>query len=183
MAKYGNRRCYRIDDIRLNKNPTSTFPKDGQEITYVEYFKRQYNIDIADLTQPLILRLRKKVEESEVYLVPELMTLTGLDESMRSSSKNMNLIAQFTRLAPEKRLGVSRRLANYLNDNEKVRAVTNEFQFSISRTRLPSTRTISVGKVSTSAVIVHFQSVPPRIFRYGKHFGACDTYALACIRK
>jgi len=133
MTKYGNRRCYRVDDICLDLNPESTFEKGGVEITYAEYFRRQYNITIKDFRQPLVRsHLKKRLDEHDVYLVPELMTLTGLDDSMRRNFQAMSDIAVFTRLQPEKRFAVSNRLSVLFNEDSKTKAVAQDFSFSIS---------------------------------------------------
>lgn len=134
MSKYGNRRCYRVDDICLDMSPESTFEKGGVEITYVEYFQRQYDIRIKDSRQPMIRsHLKKRLSEYDIYLVPELMTLTGLDDNMRRNFKAMSDIAVFTRLQPEKRYGVCSRLAKLLNEDEKVKTVAQEFDFGIAQ--------------------------------------------------
>ena len=134
MVKYGNRRCYRVDEICMNKNPTQTFDKNGVPITYVDYFQRQYGVTISDKRQPLLRsHIRKRLEEFDIYLIPELVTLTGLDDAMRADYKFMATIAETTRLEPQQRLNVSKRLADGFNDREEVKKVFRDFAFNISR--------------------------------------------------
>ena len=50
-----NNTLYRIDDILFNKNPMSTFIYHGSPITYADYYKKNYNKEIKDKDQPLLL--------------------------------------------------------------------------------------------------------------------------------
>lgn len=110
MTRY-NYRTYRVDDIAWDQKPTSTFLFHNDEmISYVEYYKRIYNIEIQDYDQPLLLhrdRPRKNAPESEdprlVCLVPELCTMTGLTDELRSDFRVMKDIAAHTRVSPSQR--------------------------------------------------------------------------------
>lgn len=46
---------YRIDEILFDKSPQSTFDCQGKVMSFVEYYKTQYDIDIQDKGQPLLL--------------------------------------------------------------------------------------------------------------------------------
>ena len=101
LAKYGNLRTYRVSNINFDKTPKNTCikikQKDGSEssLDLVNYYKSQYSIKIKDENQPLIEveRLPKKsgnntneIKEKEIiYLVPELVYLTGLEHGTNSS--------------------------------------------------------------------------------------------------
>lgn len=110
MTRY-NYHTYRVDDIAWDAKPTSTFTfHTGEDITYVNYYKRIYNIEIQDLDQPLLLhreKPRKNASESEeprlVCLVPELCTLTGLTDEMRADFRIMKDLASQTRVSPNQR--------------------------------------------------------------------------------
>ena len=54
LTRYNNK-MYRIDEILFDMNPMKTFECQGEEITFVEYYKKNYNIDIKDKGQPLLL--------------------------------------------------------------------------------------------------------------------------------
>lgn len=58
LTRYNNR-PYKVDDIDFNSNPMSTFNHNGKDVTYVEYFKSSWNIDIQDLRQPLLVNRPK----------------------------------------------------------------------------------------------------------------------------
>lgn len=93
LTRYNNK-TYRIDDVDFNLNPMSTFKTKDREITYVEYYKTQYNIDIKDTRQPLLIsRKERRVagkEDTETLtfcLVPEISYLTGLTDELRADFK------------------------------------------------------------------------------------------------
>lgn len=90
IATYGNWRIYTLKKIRTNQKASSTFDKNGEKTTYVEYFKKRYGVQIKDVNQELVLTsVRRKVlnkegqlvvEENDIYLVPELVNLTGMSD-------------------------------------------------------------------------------------------------------
>lgn len=114
MTRYNNK-TYRVDDISWDLKPTSTFSsRNGEEISYMDYYKKMYNIDISDTAQPLLIhrpRERKgapraeagEEEERLICLVPELCNLTGLTDEMRSDHRIMKDIAGHTRVNPTQR--------------------------------------------------------------------------------
>ncbi len=52
-----NNKTYRVDDIEWNMNPKNEFEMaDGTKISYKEYYLRQYNKEIKDSNQPLLVR-------------------------------------------------------------------------------------------------------------------------------
>lgn len=64
MKKYGDQRTFLIDDIDTSKNPMTKFDKNGKMITYFDYFKQCYELQIKELNQPLLAvtsRMRPKV--------------------------------------------------------------------------------------------------------------------------
>jgi len=111
LTRYNNK-TYRVDDIDWNQSPKSTFAthRDG-EVSFKDYYKKQYAIDIKDLGQPLLLsRLKTKIRgkdevERMVCLVPELCYLTGLTDEMRSDFHVMKDISMYTRITPNQRQG------------------------------------------------------------------------------
>eukprot|EP00095_Tigriopus_kingsejongensis_P011291 maker-scaffold14_size734282-snap-gene-2.24 protein:Tk11291 transcript:maker-scaffold14_size734282-snap-gene-2.24-mRNA-1 annotation:"piwi-like protein 1" len=109
LTRYNNK-TYRIDDIDWVANPLSTFTDSkGGEISYVEYYKKQYGIEILDQKQPLLINHPKTKAQGEsqvtklICLVPELCNLTGLTDSMRSNFNLMREVATHTRIDPLQR--------------------------------------------------------------------------------
>lgn len=85
-----NNKTYRIDDVDFDKSPKSTFPtKDGGQMTFLDYYKTKYNINIRDPNQPLLISkasardIRAGLSET-ISLVPELCRATGLNDRMRN---------------------------------------------------------------------------------------------------
>uniref|UniRef100_A0AAG5D8I8 Uncharacterized protein n=1 Tax=Anopheles atroparvus TaxID=41427 RepID=A0AAG5D8I8_ANOAO len=125
-----NKKTYRIDDVCFDENPLSTFRYGDRDITYVEYYKQQYDIDIADHKQPLLLhRAERRVsgqakpQEMLVCLVPEICYLTGLTDELRSDFKVMRDIATHTRVTPNQRMAAMEQFCKNVNSNEKARSL------------------------------------------------------------
>ncbi|KAG8452990.1 hypothetical protein GDO86_004701 [Hymenochirus boettgeri] len=124
LTKYNNK-TYRIDEIEWNKTPQSTFKKsDGTDVSFVDYYRTQYNKEVKDLRQPLLVNIPKKVKPGEVrgpiLLVPELSYLTGLTDRMRSDFNVMKDLAVHTRLAPDQRENQVGRFLNCIHRDENA---------------------------------------------------------------
>lgn len=51
-----NNKTYRVDEVLWDKNPMSTFDlANGQKLSFKEYYSQNWNIEIIDLKQPLLL--------------------------------------------------------------------------------------------------------------------------------
>lgn len=116
LTKYNNK-TYRIDDILWDQHPTAEFNyHHNKKITYIDYYKykyrsnsninfnqnlhifvvfvqrKQYDIVIKDLRQPLLFNRSKatnnnecgKIADDIICLIPELCYMTGLSEDMRN---------------------------------------------------------------------------------------------------
>lgn len=79
-----NNNTYRISDVDYSTNPNSTFQlRNGESISYKDYYKNKYQIKINNYSQPmLVTRLKPKERRAGqpelVYLVPELCRTTGM---------------------------------------------------------------------------------------------------------
>ena len=113
LTRYNNK-TYHVDDVAWNLNPTSKFKKStGEEISYVDYYMKNYNLKINDEKQPLLLNKAKKKfkggqrggerEEEIIYLVPELCCMTGFTEEVKSNFTIMRDISQHTIVPPASR--------------------------------------------------------------------------------
>lgn len=85
-----NRKTYRIDDVDFETTPSSTFHhrKEDRLITFIEFYRTQYQLDINILTQPLLVTRpsRRDVNRGDIkpiYLIPELCGMTGLSDDQR----------------------------------------------------------------------------------------------------
>ncbi|KAM9321159.1 piwi-like protein 4 [Gastrophryne carolinensis] len=117
LTKYNNK-TYRVDDINWNTKPTDTFQrKNGSEISYVDYYKEQYNLELTDLQQPMLVSTMrvKKTETGEtpraVHLIPELCYITGLSSHALTDFRLMKDLAMETHVNPERRQQKLQKLA------------------------------------------------------------------------
>ncbi|XP_058446425.1 protein argonaute-3 [Malaya genurostris] len=129
LTRYNNK-TYRIDDILFDQNPTMTFQASGKDISYIQYYKQQYNIDIQDLKQPLLIHRKErrvagqdKPQEMMMCLIPEICYLTGLTDEMRSDFKVMRDIAAFTRVSPNQRWNSMKQFCRNVNENREAREI------------------------------------------------------------
>ncbi|XP_005371745.1 piwi-like protein 4 [Microtus ochrogaster] len=126
LTRYNNK-TYRIDDIDWSVKPTQAFQKrDGSEITYMDYYKQQYNITLSDLNQPVLVSLLKRkrndnMEPRMVHLIPELCFLTGMSSQATSDFHLMRAVAEETRLSPMARQQQLARLVDDMQRNQVVR--------------------------------------------------------------
>ncbi|XP_058387642.1 piwi-like protein 3 [Diceros bicornis minor] len=131
LTKHNNR-TYRVDAINWEETPKATFKKsDGKRITFVEYYKQQYDTQVTDLTQPLLIskgkwkKSQQDTPHEPVLLVPELCSLTGLTDAMRQDYRVMRDLAVHMRLDPEKR---QHELQKFMNTVQKDKSAQKELQ-------------------------------------------------------
>ncbi|KAL4105103.1 hypothetical protein QTP88_020376 [Uroleucon formosanum] len=121
-----NRQTYRIDDIDFTLNPLSTFERNGVEVTYKDYYKKMYDIEIRNLQQPMLITKakkrdmnRKNADNSSICcLVPELCNLTGLTDAMKADFKLMKVLQNHTLVTPEVRQNAIVEFVNRVNAHE-----------------------------------------------------------------
>ncbi|XP_056198802.1 piwi-like protein 1 [Falco biarmicus] len=165
LTKYNNR-TYRVDDIDWDASPQCTFRKaDGSEISYVDYYKRQYNQEITDLNQPVLIsqsrRKRGTVMPVPVVLIPELCFLTGLTEKMRSDFNMMKDLAVHTRLPPEQRQCEIGKLIDCIQKDDSVQKELRDWGLSFDSNLLSFT-----GRVVQGEKILQ----PGAVFDYNPQF-------------
>ncbi|XP_010187806.1 PREDICTED: piwi-like protein 1 [Mesitornis unicolor] len=157
LTKYNNR-TYRVDDIDWEANPQCTFKRaDGSEISYVDYYKKQYNQEITDLNQPVLIsqskRKRGTMMQGPVVLIPELCFLTGLTEKMRNDFNMMKDLAVHTRLPPEQREHEIGRLIDYIRKDDSVQKELRDWGLSFDSKLLSfSGRVVQGEKILQSGI-------------------------------
>ncbi|KAM4047113.1 piwi-like protein 4 [Anomaloglossus baeobatrachus] len=129
LTRYNNK-TYRVDDMDWSTKPTDKFPKkDGTQISYVEYYKQQYNVELTDLFQPMLVSSlkMKKGEAGDaprvVHLLPELCYLTGLSSRALTDLRLMKDLSQETQLNPERR---QKRLQSLAENIQESREASSE---------------------------------------------------------
>ena len=57
LTKHGGNKLYTIHDVDFNLSPKNTFYnwKEKKEMTYADYFKNWYSLDVKNLNQPLLV--------------------------------------------------------------------------------------------------------------------------------
>lgn len=79
-----NWKIYRVDRIEFKMSPMDGFTNDeGQKIAFYDYYKERYKVEIQVQHQPLLVHVdwKKDNTEKELYLIPELCVMTGLNEN------------------------------------------------------------------------------------------------------
>lgn len=127
MTRYGNNRQYKILRVEWNESPSNTFFNDraGREMTFREYYESApYNLRISEEHQPLLVFERRQQKEMvEGRLVPELCSMTGLEDSMRKDFRIMKDLSVHTILPPEQTFDKQDGLVKRINrSNQPLRA-------------------------------------------------------------
>nr|XP_039251037.1 piwi-like protein 1 [Styela clava] len=131
LTRYNNNN-YRVDDIDWSMNPMSTFTTSkGETISFYDYYKAQYRIEIQDKNQPMLINRPKKAtqrskrveagEDRVISLVPELCFLTGLSDKLAGDFTAMKEIGNFTRLGPNERNSQIENFLQRLNGSPEAR--------------------------------------------------------------
>ncbi|XP_059156591.1 piwi-like protein 1 isoform X2 [Physella acuta] len=136
MTRYNNK-TYRVDDINWNARATDTFEKNGEQMSYIQYYQQHWNITVKDSDQPLLVtrpteRDKRRGQKTNLYLVPELCVITGLSDQLRSDYNVMKDLAAITRIGPTDRLKQIQRLCEQLNQSEKVGEILRPWKIEIS---------------------------------------------------
>ena len=76
----------------FKSSPLSTFPTKEGEISYVQYYKQRYNINIKDQNQPMCISrpTEKNIRGGQnelLMLIPEIARATGMTDEMRNNFK------------------------------------------------------------------------------------------------
>lgn len=143
ITRYNNK-TYRIDDIRFDMKPQNTFETKKGVVSFVQYYKDRYKIDIRDPQQPLLESLPKQSDirrgfDKPSILVPELCHLTGLSDDQRSNFNLMSAVGNYTRTAPPQRVEGLLKLSQRFRNSPKVVEEFKKWDLSIE----PNLETIS----------------------------------------
>ncbi|GAB1601208.1 piwi-like protein 1 [Argonauta hians] len=128
LTRYNNK-TYRVDDIAWDMNPNNDFVTTStkENITFVDYYRKQYNLEISDTNQPLLIHKPKRKtprgqEESSkselICLIPEFCYMTGLTDDMRTDFRVMKDIAAHTRVTPVQRQLTLNKFVQAIKSNE-----------------------------------------------------------------
>ncbi|XP_053610721.1 piwi-like protein Ago3 [Plodia interpunctella] len=143
MTTY-NKKLFRVDSIDDTMTPRSTFEKieNGEtvKISYIDYYKNNYGIEIKDWDQPMLIsRQTKRMPGSEaptdfmICLVPELCQLTGLTDEQRNNFRLMKDVATYTRITPNQRHRAFKQYIQNVLNNETAKKRLAGWGLSIAK--------------------------------------------------
>ncbi|XP_006884892.1 PREDICTED: piwi-like protein 2 [Elephantulus edwardii] len=125
ITRYNNR-TYRIDDVDWNKTPKDSFTlSDGKEITFLEYYSKNYGITIKEEDQPLLIHRPSERQNNqgmllkcEILLLPELSFMTGIPEKMKKDFRAMKDLTQQINMSPKQHHNALKFLLQKISKNE-----------------------------------------------------------------
>ncbi|PAA47190.1 hypothetical protein BOX15_Mlig015023g3 [Macrostomum lignano] len=128
VTRYNNR-FSRVDQIDMSKDCTSTFERCGRQVSYIDYYRQQYRLEIQDPHQPLLISRVKPtrgsdgrlIEQPPKCLVPELCYVTGITDEMRRDFRLMRDLSKFTKLSPDRRIVELRKFVQAINNRPECR--------------------------------------------------------------
>jgi hypothetical protein len=105
-----NNMIYRINNVEHGMTPADTFETKSGKISYHEYLKQRYRIEVRDLRQPMLsasYRVRAPGgggwQTRNVYLVPELCNLIGLTPRQKRDFRVRRAMLAATSSPPDQR--------------------------------------------------------------------------------
>ncbi|KAI8735952.1 piwi protein 1 [Biomphalaria glabrata] len=136
LTKHNNK-TYKVDDIAWDARASDCFEKNGQMISYSDYYKEHWNITILDKDQPLLVsrpteKDLRRGDKKNLFLIPELCIITGLSEQMRSDFNVMRDLAVHTRVGPGERLKQITRLLQQINETPNAGEVLKPWRIGFS---------------------------------------------------
>ncbi|KAL1139698.1 hypothetical protein AAG570_006676 [Ranatra chinensis] len=159
-----NNNTYRIDDVDFDQRPTSTFElKTKEKITYIDYFWKKYQIQVKDVTQPLLVsrakarNIRAGMTEN-IILIPELCSLTGITDEMRANFSLMKALADYTRVSPADRIKKLNDFSQRLQSNKAIQDDLTLWNMKLSPTLIEFP-----ARVMRTEKIVHGEKVKSEI--------------------
>uniref|UniRef100_A0A0G4FCF4 Piwi domain-containing protein n=1 Tax=Chromera velia CCMP2878 TaxID=1169474 RepID=A0A0G4FCF4_9ALVE len=121
---------YRVEGVDGSLTIDSTFKqRNGEEISFRDYFKKQYNQDLAKKDMPLLIAQHRK--KRTVFLPAELCMMTGLTDKLKSDFRVMTAVAAHTRMIPKKRFEKNDKLVELLQENPKSLEVLHNWGLEI----------------------------------------------------
>ena len=113
---------YVIDDILFDRNPNKQeFMHDGKSKKLIDYYLEKHKIQIKNPNQPLLVVKKKDSEGKQInlYFVPELCILAGLDDEFIKDRDFMKELAKYTKLTPRDRINKTNEFLKLLVEEKK----------------------------------------------------------------
>ena len=113
---------YIISDILFNRNPKNhEFLYNGKSTNLIKYYEIAHGLKIKDISQPLIVVTKKgpQNEKINLYFIPELCFLAGLEDESVKDGYFMRELAKYTKLEPNDRIKKTNQFLNLLIDESR----------------------------------------------------------------
>lgn len=123
MTKYGAPRVYQLKGINVDYNINNRYirmHRSGEEISLKRYYELNYpELRIRNENQPLLVVEQKKSDNTteEIFLIPELCSLTGIDEKTGNEIKQS--MTKRTKVRPMEKMRKIEEFINLLNNKDK----------------------------------------------------------------
>ena len=130
---------HRIDDILFDRNPENqTFSYNGKNTNLLDYYEAAHKLKIKDKTQPLLVVRRKGPQEqfTNLYFIPELCSLTGLEDEEAKDGFFMKELAKKTKLTPNDRVKKTNEFLDLLKDSEREKPKENKNKNNDSKSEI-----------------------------------------------
>jgi len=147
LTRYNNK-TYHIDAVTWDITPKSTFKlSSGDDVSYIDYYKKNHSKDIGDPNQPLLMNKSKKKkfqggqrggqrEEEIIYLVPELCCMTGFTDEIRADFNIMKALSEHTIVPPHVRKKGLEDFINACYTNQEIATELKRWNIEFDRTLL-----------------------------------------------
>ncbi|XP_074211682.1 piwi-like protein 2 isoform X2 [Camelus bactrianus] len=140
ITRYNNR-TYRIDDVDWNKTPKDSFTmSNGKEITFLEYYSKNYGITVKEEDQPLLIHRPSERQNNkgmllkgEILLLPELSYMTGIPEKMKKDFRAMKDLTQQINLSPKQHHNALECLLQKISKNETANNELTRWGLSLQK--------------------------------------------------
>ncbi|CAO2591508.1 Piwi-like protein 2 [Lemmus lemmus] len=141
ITRYNNR-TYRIDDVDWNKTPKDSFMmSDGKEITFLEYYSKNYGITVKEDDQPLLIHRPSERQNNygsqllkgEILLLPELSFMTGIPEKMKKDFRAMKDLTQQINLSPKQHHSALECLMQRISQNDTANNELTRWGLSLQK--------------------------------------------------
>jgi hypothetical protein len=134
-----NKRIYKIDDIDFEKNPTHKFVMNKhnkfREVSYAEYIKDNYQIEIEDMDQPLIKYYSRELQQ-DIYLVPEVWVLTGITEQQKGRNFRKIKDQMFANAQTKEKQAKEFFEKIQINENSWYTEITQKWRIELDQARI-----------------------------------------------
>jgi aubergine-like protein len=88
-----NQMLWRVDFIDWNRSAASTFDVKGKAVSFQQYYLERYKVKIPEAKAGVLVHIpkKKKRDDDEIVLLPEMCHLTGMTDDMKANHSFMQV--------------------------------------------------------------------------------------------